>query len=220
MITFASFFVLPFVDASCWLTPPPCPVPRMPWSEGTKETLHSLCKNLALLFCSSVVLRRMNKEFQAHIIKPALPLLRFLDLQIYYCFRLLALTDYALWPVPISELFWKLWILQTVDGTSWMGDQPIVKPLRAQNKTDTDKAQTYTFMPLVGFEPRIPVLQRRKIFHALDRMTHCHQAYYCNFISLFWGGGEWVDVTALIQTLCAWNLLDKKIYNNRYWVAD
>jgi hypothetical protein len=93
-----------------------------------------------------------------------------------------------------------------------MGDQPVTKPLHTQNKTDRDKAQTYIFMPLAGFETRIPVLERRKTLHALDRISHSLQTCYCNFISIFWRGGG-IEVIALIQIMCAWNLLDKKIYN-------
>jgi hypothetical protein len=35
--------------------------------------------------------------------------------------------------------------------------------------TEKQNKHKQTFMPWVGFEPTIPVLERKKIFHALDR---------------------------------------------------
>jgi hypothetical protein len=38
-----------------------------------------------------------------------------------------------------------------------------------QKATQTQKKRGQTSMPRVGFEPTIPVFEREKIFHALDR---------------------------------------------------
>jgi hypothetical protein len=47
-----------------------------------------------------------------------------------------------------------------------MGDQPVARPLPKQN---TNTEVTQTSMSRVGFESTIPVFERAKIFHALDR---------------------------------------------------
>jgi hypothetical protein len=53
------------------------------------------------------------------------------------------------------------------DGrTPWTGDQPVPRPLPKHRTT-----QTQTSIPRVGFEPTIPVLERAKTVHALDRAT-------------------------------------------------
>jgi hypothetical protein len=46
-----------------------------------------------------------------------------------------------------------------------MGDQPVARPLSAQ--TQSKLAQTS--MPRMGIEPTIPVFERAKTVHALDR---------------------------------------------------
>jgi hypothetical protein len=62
-------------------------------------------------------------------------------------------------------------IFNTVDRTSWTGDEPVARPLPAHRSTQTQNKRTLTSMPRVGFEPTIPVLERAKIIHALDRTT-------------------------------------------------
>jgi hypothetical protein len=48
-----------------------------------------------------------------------------------------------------------------------MGDQPVTRPLSKKNKKKNRIKQTS--MPCVGFEPRIAVFKRAKIFNALGR---------------------------------------------------
>jgi hypothetical protein len=62
-----------------------------------------------------------------------------------------------------------LWTLATVGRTPWTEDQPVVRPLPTHRTTRTQKERTQTSMPRVGFEPTIPVLERAKTVHALDR---------------------------------------------------
>jgi hypothetical protein len=50
-----------------------------------------------------------------------------------------------------------------------MGDQPVARPLPTHRTTQTQNKGTQTFMPWVGFEPMIPVFERAKKVHALDR---------------------------------------------------
>jgi hypothetical protein len=44
---------------------------------------------------------------------------------------------------------------------------PVAKPLPTQDNLNTE--ETRIFMPRVGFEPMIPVFEREKTGHALDR---------------------------------------------------
>jgi hypothetical protein len=49
------------------------------------------------------------------------------------------------------------------------GDQPVVRPLPTHRTTQTQNKSTQTFMTRVAFELTIPVFQRAKTVHALDR---------------------------------------------------
>jgi hypothetical protein len=51
-----------------------------------------------------------------------------------------------------------------------MEDQPVARPLPAQDNTNTDKLRQ-TSVPRMGFESLIPAFERAKIIHALDRAT-------------------------------------------------
>jgi hypothetical protein len=51
-----------------------------------------------------------------------------------------------------------------VDRAPWTGNQPVARPLPTHRRT-----QTQIPMPRVGFEPTIPVFERAKTVHALDR---------------------------------------------------
>jgi hypothetical protein len=53
--------------------------------------------------------------------------------------------------------------------TPWTGDQPVERPLPEHRIAQTQNKRTQTFMPQVGFEPTIPVFERPKTVHALDR---------------------------------------------------
>jgi hypothetical protein len=56
-----------------------------------------------------------------------------------------------------------------VGKTPRTGDQPVARPLPTQGTTKPQKKRTQTSMPWVGFEPTIPVFERAKTVHALDR---------------------------------------------------
>jgi hypothetical protein len=60
--------------------------------------------------------------------------------------------------------FFTFLIFYTVGRTPWTGDQLVARPLPTHRT-----AQTQTSMPRVGFEPTIPVFERAKTVHALDR---------------------------------------------------
>jgi hypothetical protein len=77
--------------------------------------------------------------------------------KLLFCSVLLSLFFYhRRWirPAPISELIWKLWILQTVGRTPWMVDESVARPLRTQDNTN-QRNRRHTSMPRVGFEPTI-----------------------------------------------------------------
>jgi hypothetical protein len=68
------------------------------------------------------------------------------------------------WPLfQCLELFYR------VGRTPWTGDQPVARPLPAHRTAQTQNKRTQTSMLLVGFEPMIPVFERAKTVHALDR---------------------------------------------------
>jgi hypothetical protein len=67
--------------------------------------------------------------------------------------------------------FFSFLILYTVGRNPWMGDQPLARPLPTHRTTQTQNKRTQTSMPRVVFEPTIPVFERAKIVHALDRAT-------------------------------------------------
>jgi hypothetical protein len=57
----------------------------------------------------------------------------------------------------------------TDDRTPWTSDQPVARPLPRQRTTQTQNKRTQTSMPWVGIESTIPVFERAKAVHALDR---------------------------------------------------
>jgi hypothetical protein len=59
--------------------------------------------------------------------------------------------------------------LYAVGRTPWLGDQPVARPLPTHRTTQTQNKLRETSMPWVRFEPTIPVLERAKTVHALDR---------------------------------------------------
>jgi hypothetical protein len=75
--------------------------------------------------------------------------------------------------------FFSFLILYTVGRTLWTGDQPVARPLSTQSTTPTHNKHTQTSMPLVGFEPTIPVIQRAKTVHALDRAATVIDRHQC-----------------------------------------
>jgi hypothetical protein len=60
-------------------------------------------------------------------------------------------------------------IFYIVGMTPWTGDQPVARPLPAHRTAQTQNKRTQTSMPQVGFEPTIPVFEREKTVHDLDR---------------------------------------------------
>jgi hypothetical protein len=56
---------------------------------------------------------------------------------------------------------------KTLGRTPWTGDQSVARPLPKQDNTNAEQ----TSMPLVGFEPTIPVFERAKTVHTLDRVA-------------------------------------------------
>jgi hypothetical protein len=65
--------------------------------------------------------------------------------------------------------FFSFLILYTVGSTTWTGDQVVAMPLPTHRRTQTQNKRTQTSMSLVGLEPTIPVIERAKTIHALDR---------------------------------------------------
>jgi hypothetical protein len=72
----------------------------------------------------------------------------------------------ALWTLAA---FFSFLILYTVGRTPWTGDQPVERPLPIHRTTQTQNKSTQASMSQVGFEPTIPVFERVKTVHALDR---------------------------------------------------
>jgi hypothetical protein len=70
------------------------------------------------------------------------------------------------WP-----LFRFLNLFCTVGRTAWTGDEPVARPLPSYRTAQTQNRRTQTFMPEVGFETIIPVFERPKTVHALDRAS-------------------------------------------------
>jgi hypothetical protein len=73
-------------------------------------------------------------------------------------------------------------ILYIDSRTPWTVDQPI-----AHTGQHKENKRTQTSIPQVGFEPKIPVFERRKTVHALDRtatvigVTRCSLIYLLTF---------------------------------------
>jgi hypothetical protein len=66
-------------------------------------------------------------------------------------------------PLQLRNLFY------AVGRTPWTGDQPVARPLPTHRAMQTQNKCTQTSMPRVGFEPKIPVFERAKTVHTLDR---------------------------------------------------
>jgi hypothetical protein len=70
--------------------------------------------------------------------------------------------------------FWPLFqfldlFFYTVGRTPWTGDQPVARPLPAHRTVQTQNKRTQTSIPQVVFGPTIPVFERAKTVHAVDR---------------------------------------------------
>jgi hypothetical protein len=83
-------------------------------------------------------------------------------------FLLLLLLLWLYNPLLGLGSFFSFLILYTVGRTPWTGDQPVARPLPTRRTTQTQKRKQ-TSMPRVGFELTIPLFERAKTVHALDR---------------------------------------------------
>jgi hypothetical protein len=72
--------------------------------------------------------------------------------------------------VDLGRFFGFLMYTQSV-GLLKMGDQPVARSLPTHRTTETQNKCRQTSMPGVGFENTIPVFERAKTFHTLDRAT-------------------------------------------------
>jgi hypothetical protein len=70
--------------------------------------------------------------------------------------------------VELDRFFLQFLNLYTVGLTSWMGDQPVARPLLTQRTTQTENKRIQTSKPRVEFEPTILVFERAKTVHALE----------------------------------------------------
>jgi hypothetical protein len=62
-------------------------------------------------------------------------------------------------------------IFYTVGRTPWMGVHSVSRPLATHRTTQIQNKLTRISMPRVGFEPTIPVFERGKTVHALERAS-------------------------------------------------
>jgi hypothetical protein len=83
-----------------------------------------------------------------------------------WCSAILSLWLYN--PLHLGHFFIFL-ILYTVGRTPWTGNQPVARPLPTHRTTRTQHKLTQTSMPQAEFEPTVPVFERAKTVHALDR---------------------------------------------------
>jgi hypothetical protein len=77
----------------------------------------------------------------------------------------------SLWlysPLDLGRIFSFL-IIYLVGRTPWTGDQSVAKPLPTHRTTQTQNKRTQTSLSRLGFEPTIPVFERAKTVHVLDR---------------------------------------------------
>jgi hypothetical protein len=75
-------------------------------------------------------------------------------------------------PLQFRNLFY------TVGRNPWTSDQPVARPLPTHKTPQTQNKHTQTSMPRVGFESTIPVFERAKTVHALDRAATAIGTYF------------------------------------------
>jgi hypothetical protein len=79
----------------------------------------------------------------------------------------------ALQPLWTLAAVFQFLNIYTVGRTPWTEDQPVARPLLAQQHNTTEQhkqsKRTHTSIPLVGFEPTSSVFEREKTIHDLDR---------------------------------------------------
>jgi hypothetical protein len=81
--------------------------------------------------------------------------------------------------------FFSFFVFYTVGRTHWKGNQPIARPLPAHWALQTQNKRTQKFMHLVGFEPTMPVFERAKTVHALDRASSVLGNHTRSFLKVF-----------------------------------
>jgi hypothetical protein len=77
--------------------------------------------------------------------------------------------------------------LYAVGRTPWTSYQPVARPLPTRRTTQRQNRRTQTSMPRVGFEPTIPVFERAKTVHVLDRAATVigfKKYYLCIYVAL------------------------------------
>jgi hypothetical protein len=85
-----------------------------------------------------------------------------------------ALQPFGPWPL------FQFLNLYTVGRTHWKGNQPVARPRSAHRTTKTQNKRIQTSMPLVRFEPTIPVFKRTQTVHALDGAATAIGSWYCH----------------------------------------
>jgi hypothetical protein len=93
-------------------------------------------------------------------------------LHMLFCIFKISFNSIYLWlyspcgPWPLFQFL----NLHTVGRTPWTGNQSVTRPpLPTYRTTQIQNKRIQTSMPWVGFEPIIPVFERAKTVHALDR---------------------------------------------------
>jgi hypothetical protein len=96
------------------------------------------------------------------------------------------------------QLFFRPWSLflflnpYTVRRAPWKGDEPNARPLPAHRRTQTQNKRTQISMLRVGFEATIPVFERAKTVHTLDRaatvigIEHVQTSYKNKEMYIIW----------------------------------
>jgi hypothetical protein len=94
-------------------------------------------------------------------------------------------------------------ILYAVYRTSWTGDQPVAIPLPILRRTRALNKRLQTSMPWVGFELTIPVFERAKTIHALDRAAHItlRKQFYFQDINVAFSVNK---LLAVLKETCDW----------------
>jgi hypothetical protein len=87
--------------------------------------------------------------------------------------------------------------LYTIGRIPWTGDQPVARPLPTHRTTQTHNKRTQPSMPRVRFEPTIPVFERAKSVHALDRT-----ATVTGIIMKY----SWL-IFIVLKNVCSWRLV-------------
>jgi hypothetical protein len=85
-------------------------------------------------------------------------------LSIYLSIYLWIYSPCEPWP-----FFFRFLSLYTDGRTPWTGDRPVARPLPTHRTTQTQNKRTQTSIPWVRFELTIPMFERAKKVHALDR---------------------------------------------------